>query len=68
VKKKPSGGDISQLIALANRPEKVKKYIYLEEPTEDFAAGMRQYTDKVDFWDGEKLTVEIVSLVALISE
>ncbi|MCP8309380.1 MAG: restriction endonuclease [archaeon] len=60
IKKKPKGSDTEQLRRLSERSEKVKKYIYVQEPTEDFAEMMEQYKSRVDFWDGKKLCREII--------
>ena len=60
VKKKPSSNDITQLSQLARRPEKIKKYIYVEHPSTDFSNEMEAHSKKIDFWNGEKLIKEIL--------
>jgi len=74
VKKKPSSKDITQLHQLARRPEKIKKYVYVEEPSTAFSNEMETHSNKIDFWNGEKLIKEILSadpylaLLLLISD
>lgn len=60
VKKKPSSKDITQLRQLARRPEKIKKYVYVEEPSTEFLNEMEAHSKKIDFWNGEKLIKEIL--------
>ena len=73
VKKKPSSKDITQLRQLAKRPEKIKKYVYVEEPSTGFVNEMGTHPD-IDFWNGEKLIEEILNadqylaLLLLISD
>ena len=62
VKKKPSGTDINQLRELAERSEKIKKYVYIEEPSTDFSDAMEGFSKRIDFWNGEKLITEILSV------
>lgn len=74
LKKKPSSKDIRQLGQLSKRPEEIKKYIYVEEPSTDFLNEMENYSNKIDFWNGEKLIKEILrddpylALLLLISD
>lgn len=60
VKKKPGSADINQLHDLAERPERIKKYVYIEEPSTDFSKEIESYSNAIDFWDGEKLIREIL--------
>ena len=74
IKKKPSISDITQLHQLAKRPEEIKKYIYVKEPSTGFLNEMENYSKKIDFWNGEKLIKEILyddpylALLLLISD
>ena len=74
VKKKPSYKDITQLRQLAKRPEKIKKYVNVEDPSTDFLDEMKAHSKKIDFWNGEKLIKEILdadpylALLLLISD
>lgn len=74
VKKKPSSKDITQLRQLAKRPEKIKKYVYVEEPSTGFLNEIGTHSKKIDFWNGEKLIKEILdsdpylALLLLISD
>lgn len=61
VKKKPESSDIKQLYDLAERPEEIKKYVYIEEPSTEFSKEMESYSSRVDFWNGDKLIREILS-------
>jgi hypothetical protein len=60
VKKKPTSVDVAQLHQLAKRLEETKKLIYVEEPSTDFLNEATAYLRKIDFWDREKLTKEIL--------
>jgi len=74
VKKKPSSSDITQLRQLARRPEEIKKYVFVEDPSTEFLNEMNAHSKKIDFWNGEKLIKEILSadpylaLLLLISD
>jgi hypothetical protein len=74
VKKKPSSTDINQLHELAERSEKTKKYVYIEEPSTDFSNEIEAYSNRIDFWNGEKLIAEILpfdpylALLLLVSD
>lgn len=55
VKLKPTKADRDQVIDLANRSEKKKVYIYINTPTDSFNDFVKEYGNKIEFWDAKKL-------------
>ena len=55
VKMKPSKTDRDQVIDLSNRLEEKKIYIYIKTPTDSFQNFIKEFSDKIDFWDSKKL-------------
>lgn len=55
VKIKPTKTDRDQVIDLSNRLEGKKIYIYIKTPTDKFQDFVKEFSNKIDFWDAKKL-------------
>jgi hypothetical protein len=72
VKKKPAQKDVHQLETFSKRNDRIKIYVYVEEPSASFKEAMRR-TAGISFWDSRKLTLETFNknlrfYVSLITE